>query len=190
MKSFVVALALALFPLAASAASVTTDSDPSVNLASYKTYYWAQKPSSGAPLMDQRIVADVDAQLQAKGFTLAADGDIALSANVSTTEKQSLDTFYTGPAMGGWGWRGGWGGRGWGMGMQGMGGMGMADTTTTVNNYEVGTLVVDMFDTKTKEAIWRGTASGAVPSSMTRQNKVVDSSIVKMFAKFPASAAK
>lgn len=187
MKSLVVALVLAAFPLAASAVSVSTDSDPSVNLASYKTYYWVQKPNSGAPLIDQRIVADVDAQLQAKGFTQAADGDgdgdVAVSANVSTSEKQSLNTFYNGPAMGGWGWRGGWGGMGWGNSI------GMANTTTTVSTYQTGTLVVDMFDTKTKEAIWRGTATGAVPSSSAKQNKVVDSSIVKMFAKFPASAA-
>ena len=50
-------------------------------------------------------------------------------------------TFHDGFA-GGWRWRDG-----------------VGSATTTVTSCPVGTLVIDIFDTRRKEAIWRGTAS-------------------------------
>ena len=61
----------------------------------------------------------------------------------------------------------------------------MGSATTTVRTYQVGTLVVDMFDTKTKQAIWRGSAQGTVPSSPDKANQMVQAGIDKMFAAFP-----
>ena len=115
--------------------------------------------------------------MQAKGWTLADSGDVALVANVSTSQQQSLDTFYTGGPMVGWGWRG-WGG------------MGMGSATTTVRNYTVGTLVVDMFDAKTQQAVWRGVASDTISSSPEKMNKILNRDLDKMFAKFPPGSAK
>lgn len=162
-----------LVPMAATAApKVTVDRDPAANFAGYRTYYWALKPQGASPLVNQRIVDNVDAQLRAKGWTLAEQGDVALAAHVSTSQKQTLDTFYSGTPIGGWGWRGAWGG-------------GVGTATTSVHNYEVGTLIVDMFDSKTQQAIWRGTATGTVSSSPEKVDKAVDQAITKMFAKFP-----
>ena len=80
------------------------------------------------------------------------------------TEKQkSLNTFYSG--MGGYG---GYGYRGWG----GMGGMGTA--TTTVSEYLVGTLVVDIFDAKSKALIFRGTASDEISDKPEKNIKKVE----------------
>ncbi|MDI9237318.1 DUF4136 domain-containing protein [Lysobacter sp. LF1] len=165
-----------LFPVMATAApKVTVDRDPAADFSAYKTYYWALKPQGGSPLVDERIVDNIDAQLKAKGWTLAEQGDVAVAAHVSTSQKQSLDTFYTGTPLGGWGWRGGWG----------VGGMGMGTATTSVHNYEVGTLIVDMFDSKQQKAIWRGTATETVSSSPAKVDKAVDQAVTKMFAKFP-----
>lgn len=162
-----------LFPVTATAApKVTVDRDPAVNFSAYKTYYWAVKPQGGSPLVAQRIVDNVDAQLKAKGWTQADQGDVAVAAHVSSSQKQTLDTFYTGTPLGGWGWRG-------------LGGMGMGTATTSVHNYEVGTLIVDMFDSRTQKAIWRGTATGTVSSSPGKVDKAVDQAVTKMFAKFP-----
>ncbi|MGO4220320.1 DUF4136 domain-containing protein [Lysobacter sp. TAF61] len=174
MKALALSLALVSFVAVAATPKVTTDSDPAANFAAYKTYYWAMKPEGGSPLMQQRIVAGIDARLQAKGWTLAEGGDVAVAANISRSQKQSLDTFYTGTGMGGWGWRGGWGG-----------GMGMGNASTTVRTYDVGTLVVDMFDAKSKQAIWRGTASGTVPSNPDKAAAGLDKGLDKMFASFP-----
>lgn len=167
----------ALVPTLALAATpkVTTDSDPSANFSSYKTYYWSKQPDGGSPLMQQRVVNGVNARLQAQGWTLAPDAsaDVAIAAHVATSQKQSLDTFYTGTPMGGWGWRGGWGGFNTGM------------ATTNVHTFNVGTLVIDMFDNKSHQAVWRGTMSGTVPSSPTKADDELEKGLDKLFAQFP-----
>jgi hypothetical protein len=78
--------------------------------------------------------------------------------------------------MGGYG---GYGYRGWG----GMGGMGTA--TTTVSEYMVGTLVVDIFDAKTKALLFRGTASDEISDKTDKNIKKVDKAMDKMFKDFP-----
>ena len=93
---------------------------------------------------------------------------------MATEQRHSIDTFYSGPGWGGWGW-------------YGMGGMGSA--STTVRTYKVGTLVVDMFDTKTKKAIWRGTASDTIPSSPEKAQAIAQAGITKMFESFPPGSA-
>ncbi|HYG07829.1 MAG TPA: DUF4136 domain-containing protein [Stenotrophomonas sp.] len=175
------AFAALLLAACASSPTVKTDHDPAVDFSQYRTYTWGMKPQAGSPLVQQRIVDGIDARLQARGWRQAPDGQVTLAAHIITSQRQTLDTFYTGTGMGGWGWRGGWGG-----------GMGMGTAQTTVRTYDVGTLVVDMFDTRTQQAIWRGTASGTVPSTPERVNAAVEAGLDKMFTGFPpgSSAAK
>ena len=174
MRNLAIALLLATSAIPAANAKVTTDADPSASFNAYRTYYWAAKPDSASPLVQQRIVDGINARLQAKGWTLANQGDVALAAHVSTAQQQSLDTFYTGGGMGGWGWRG-WGGVG--------------SSTTTVRTYATGTLVVDMFDARTKQAVWRATATGTVPSSPEKTTKALNKALDKIFANFPPGSA-
>lgn len=171
MKAFAVAVIALFLTACASGPTVQTDSDPSANFSAYRTYSWAQKPTVGSPLVQQRIVDGIDARLRAKGWTLAPEGgDVAIAAHVATSQKQTLDTFYQGGAMGGWGWRGG---------------MAMGSSTTTVRTYNIGTLIVDMFDGKTHQAVWRGTASDTVPDSPEKVNATVEAALDKLFASFP-----
>jgi len=171
MKALAVAVIALALTACASGPDVKTDSDPSANFSSYRTYSWAAKPEAGSPLVQQRIVDGIDARLRAKGLTLApSGGDVAVAAHVATSQKQTLDTFYNGTAMGGWGWRGG---------------MGMGSSTTTVRTYDVGTLVVDMFDARTQKGVWRGTATDTIPDSPEKVNAVVEAALDKMFASFP-----
>ncbi|WP_411851156.1 DUF4136 domain-containing protein [Stenotrophomonas sp. LGBM10] len=179
MKAFAIAVLATSLVACASSPTVKTDFDSSANFASYRTYTWAMKPEASSPLVQQRIVDGINARLQAKGLREAPNGDIALAAHIANSQKQTLDTFYTGTGMGGWGWRGGGWGGGWG------GGMAMGNATTTVHTYDVGTLVVDMFDARTKQAVWRGTASGTVPSSPDKVNAAVEAGLDKLFASFP-----
>lgn len=178
MKHVVLAAAAALVLAAcASTPTVHTDSDPNANFSSFRTYTWLARPEGVPPLAAQRIVENVDAQLRAKGWTEAADGDVSIVAHVATQQRQTLDTMYSGPAFAGWGWRGGWAGAGMGM------------STTTVRNFTEGTLIIDMFDSKTKQAIWRGTASGTVPSSPDQATAQIQAGVAKMFAGFPPGSA-
>jgi len=182
MKAIFVALwGASVLAGCASTPKVTIDSAPGAELGASRTYSWSVLPASGAPLVDQRIVAGIDARLDAKGWKRQAQGgQITLAAHVATRQQQSRETFYTGTALGGWGWRGraGW-----------IGGPGIAQSTTRVNEYEVGSLVVDMFDTGTHQAIWRGTASGTVPASPAKLDAALDAGLDKMFAAFPMQQA-
>jgi hypothetical protein len=118
------------------------------------------------------VIDDVNAALTAKGLRLVTENsDLCIAAHAATQQKRTLNTFYDG--FGG-GWR--WGGR-------------FGSATTTVDTYTVGTLVVDIFDSKTKDAIWRGTSSKTLsgdPKNAGNLNKAV----AKMFKDFPPSAIK
>ena len=156
---------LLMISAAAVAQKVNTDYDHNANFAMYKTYKWAKQPSARDPLMNQRIIDGINSQLAAKGWTMVADGpaDVNVMANVATREERSFDRYYNG---GGWRWGGGFG-------------------TTVVNNYAVGTLVVDMFDTNTHQAIWRGVASDTISDKPSKNTKNLNKSIDKMFKNFP-----
>ena len=78
---------------------------------------------------------------------------------------------------GGWGWRR-------------FGGGGFGDSTTTEQDYEVGTLVVDLYDTKTKQLIWRGSAEDTLSDKATKNEKNLDKGVAKMFKAFPPGSAK
>src|SRR6266446_5292020 len=161
-----------LFATASFAQQVKTDYDRSVDFSQYKTYSW-EKVQSQDPLWAGRIKEAVNAALTAKGLTpVESGGDIAVVAIEMTKNQQTLNTFYDG--FGG-GWR--WGG-------------GLGNATTTVDNYKVGTLVVDLFDAKTKQVIWRGASSDTLSDKSDKNIKNLDKGVQKMFDHFPPGAKK
>ncbi len=171
MKKFATCLFASLLAACASTPTVSSDADPQANFAGYRTFRWIQPPQNVSPLLGQRIVHVVNTQLFARGWTESADADVAIAAHVATQQHQDVDTFYSGPAYAGWGWSGPWA---------------MGSVNTSVRTYEVGTLVVDLFDTRTRQAVWRGTATGTIPSSQERLNEGVQAGIVEMFKQLPA----
>jgi hypothetical protein len=64
-------------------------------------------------------------------------------------------------------------------------GMGMGSSTTTVREYAVGTLVVDIFDAKSKNLLFRGTASDELSDKVEKNQKKAAKAFEKMFKKFP-----
>ena len=169
-----------LFSLAllgsACAQHVQTDFDHQANFSEYKTYSWQEiKPPNS--LWDARIKNAVDAQLSAKGWTqVNSGGDVAIVAIKTTQTQRTLQTFYDGFG-GGWGWRR-------------FGGGGFGESTTTEQDYKDGTLVVDLFDAKTKRLIWRGSSEDMVSDKAEKNEKNLDKGVAKMFKKFPPGSAK
>jgi Domain of unknown function (DUF4136) len=153
---------------------VKTDFDHQANFKQYKTYSW-QEVKTADPLWESRIKNAVDAQLVLKGWTrLDNGGDVSIVAIGTTQTQRTLQTFYDGFG-GGWRWRG-------------FGGMGEA--TTTEQDYKEGTLVLDIYDAKTKQLIWRGSAEDTVSNSADKNEKDLDKGVEKMFKKFPPESAK
>ncbi len=159
---------LAAFSLAtvnAFAQKTNVDWDHNItNFSKYKTYSWVKpvRPTQN-PLMDDRIVAAVDAQLTAKGLRkVETNADLLVTYNAGL--KQEKSAIATG--MGGWR-----------MG----GGMGRIDPV--IEN--VGTLVVDLSDAQQKKLIWRGVASDTLSDKSEKNAQKVNKAIAKLFKQFP-----
>ena len=61
----------------------------------------------------------------------------------------------------------------------------MGSSTTTVREYAVGTLVVDIFDAKSKSLLFRGTASDELSDKPEKNQKKLAKASDKMFKNFP-----
>ncbi|HEY6971021.1 MAG TPA: DUF4136 domain-containing protein [Candidatus Angelobacter sp.] len=167
-------LAVLVFTVAGRAFDdVQTDYDKKADFSHYRTYSW-EKVQTSNPLWEQRIKDAVDAELQAKGLQkVDSGGDVALMAVGATHNEQEYQTFYTGLGPRWW-WRG----------------FGPVDTTTTVQTYRIGTLVLDMYDAQNHRLIWRGTASDMLSDKPSKNEKKLDKTIAKMFDKFPPKGNK
>jgi hypothetical protein len=160
----------------ASAQQVKTDYDRSANFSQYKTYSWEQVKTRN-PLDADRIKNAVNAALAAKGWSqVNSGGDVSVVAMEITRDQQTLNTFYDGFG-GAWGWRR-------------FGAGGFAEATTTTETYKVGTVVVDLFDAKTKQLIWRASASDTLSNNSDKNIKSLDKGVNKMFNHFPPDSPK
>jgi len=154
---------------------VRTDYDSAVDFSRLNTYAWKRLPESGNSLMNGRIVSAVDGQLFARGWRKVAEdqAQTAVAATTTTQKRQRVETFHNN-------WGPGW--QGWGMG-------GPMMTTSRVVNYTVGTLVVDVYDVRSRNAIWRGTASDIISNDPGRIQRSLGEGVQKMFAAFPPGLA-
>jgi hypothetical protein len=157
---------LLMFAVAAFA-KITIDYDHAADFSKYRSFSWIKEPNTRNPLMKQRIIGFINIQIANKDFKMVpAGGDLGIAAHAATHEEKTLETFYSG--LPGWRWRGGWGGE-W----------------TTVETYEVGTLVVDLFDNNTQQVIWRGVASDTITDNPEKNTRDLQKVIAEMFKQFP-----
>src|SRR6476659_75174 len=128
--------ALSLLLLAACASSkpvVQTDKAAGVDFARYHTYTWVEEPQTQSPLVRDKLVRAIDAQLAAKGWQRTADGDVALLGKWDAREEVSYSNTSFGFGLGSWGGNSG-------------GGIGTSTGTSRPNSKMVGALAIDMFD--------------------------------------------
>ena len=178
-KLLVIIAALALS--ACSSLKTSSDYDPGVNFTDVKTYAWVENKTSESAyhldgLMDQRVRKAVDDQLQLKGMILVAaeQADVLVNYLTKVDKKINVDTFnthygynpYYGP---GWGWGG------------------TGHTQTTVREYEVGTLILDIVNTKTGKLMWRGSVADTVRDQDTPEERVevVNTAIGALLQNYP-----
>ena len=159
------AVGMLLAASAAQAQKVNVDSNPSANFVGYHSYAWTAGTAAPNPLAEQRIHASVEQQLAAKGITKAttATPDLYIATHVTTKEHQQLNV----TGFGGWGY--------------GFGGL----TTASIQTSVVGTLVVDMYDAKTKMLVWRGVGSGTASDKADKNSAKADNALDKMFKQYP-----
>jgi len=179
MRGFAIVAALTLSGAVAFAQDVKTDYDRDADFSAIKTFSMKLGTSWGNPISEKRVMEEFKQALVEKGWKYVdVDPDALVVLHGATEKKRSLNTFYSGGA--------GWGGyryRGWG-------GVGMGTATTTESEYLVGTLVVDIFDAKTKQLMFRGSASDEISDKPEKNAKKLAKASDKMFKNFPPGTEK
>ena len=174
----VVALCGALALGGCSSVSVTTDHDPDANFDAMKTYQWLNTSKDALSanqqtsmfqnsLVEKKFMNAVVEQLKTKGITEdTTKPDFVIMYFAGTQNKINVTNY-------GYGY-GRWGGYGAG--------------GTDVQQYTEGTIVLDFYDAKSKQLVWRGTASGALSSnkpSMEEVQEKLNGIVAKMLAEYP-----
>jgi len=166
---------------------VTTDYDPATNFSGYHTYSWipGHQPRTGDVRLDSSLLHDrireaVEKHLAAKGYQKVekTSPDFLVTYHVAVQGRLNLTTMSNyGYAPG---WRGGY-----------MGGAG-GGTTTYVNEYDEGSIVVDVVNPTTLHLAWRGTARAEVPKTSTPEERTarIDEAVGKILEKFPPQPAE
>jgi hypothetical protein len=181
-------MALGATTVACGGLKVQTDFDPAVDFSGYTTFAVLEEAGDAtAPgFWDARIKTAMARTLTAKGWRQvdsAEEADVAVGYQLTTEQRSSVQTVHSG--WGGYGY-------GWGDWYDPYWDTGMATSTTTVRNYEVGTLFIAMFDVAQQQMIYMSTGSGTIDEreqtpeqAQADVNKVVD----QMLKDFPPGSS-
>ena len=175
MKKAATLLGILTLTLVAGCSTLTTavDYDHTVNWSQFHTYQMAEGTKDPVTFTQKRIEDSINAQLTSKGWqSVTSNPDILVYTHTVLSHQKQWNA----TSMGGWGYRG-WGGMGGGM------------ATATETNIPIGNLVVDLVNPKTKELVWRGTASDQVSGSGEDKGKI-DAAVAELFKNFPPQPGK
>jgi hypothetical protein len=158
---------------------VSQDYDPAADFSAYRSWYWLPRSPSGDAriendLVRARVRSAVERALAAKGYAQAptGEGDLGVgwhAAIEGRIDVRSVDHFY------GYGRR--WGPYG-----------GMA-TETIVREYEEGSLILDMVDSRSGQLVWWGSAQAEVRANLEphERSKRTQEAVDCILAQFPPS---
>ena len=182
MKLCVAAAAMVLLlPALAFAQKTSFDFDKTADLSKFKTYALKDGTKVGDPLIDNRIVAAIEAQLASKGMTKNdAMPDMVVVYHVAFDKQKDITAYSTG--------FGGYGGYGYHYG----GGWGATSTNVRVNEILVGTLVIDIADPAKQEVVWRGMGVKEVDTQAKaeKRDKNITNAVTKILKNFPPPQKK
>jgi Domain of unknown function (DUF4136) len=138
IKFALCAMLACMVSAAAFGQQVSVNYNKTQNFSQYHTYTWASNNANQIQnsILAQEAKSDIDTALQSKGLQMVPESqkpDIILTANGGMKQETSYGA----------------------MGMRGFGG-GMGTITPEQN--VIGTMIVDLYDAKTKSLVWRGVA--------------------------------
>jgi len=188
-KIFVLLFAFTMVLSSCSSLKVTSDYNPNVNFAKFKTYNllpWNEDVSHLVNDFDRkRIVEAVKAQMKAKGYQYSESSpDISVSIYIILDEKEQTTAYST--YMGGYGYYAGFGYYGYGPGF----GVGTTHTTYNTETYTVGTLIIDVFDNSSKKLVWQGIGVGTINENPRKREQNTPGVIAKIMETLPGPATK
>lgn len=180
MKKFLIIPVLFAF-VACSTVKVAYDYDKQADFSKYKTYVISEETMKMAgvnQLNRDRIIAAVEAQMAAKGFTKAESADVILDVRIKGEEVQTATATTSG-------------GYGYGYGRWGYGG-GFSTTQVNYDKYVEGTLFVTMVDKATEKIAWQGTGTKTLDENASPEKKQqnIDYAVQQIFMNYPPGAKK
>ncbi len=193
------AVLLSMLALSACATAIksTVDVADNADFAGLNTYAWMTDlptieqwavENDLNPLHEQRIRAAVEAELEHKGYGKAArdEADFVVFVRLAVTDRQQVREFYGGYGYNYYGYypgyRHGFGHyRGYGYYP------GLSRSSVYVQTVTEGNLVVDIFDNRSKEAIWHGSASKRLGRT-DETVELIDEAVTALLARFPDKA--
>lgn len=151
--------------------------DPEYDFDSMETFAWQSTPETSLeesdPFMHSRIVTAIEYRLSAAGLTQVEDNPaVWVTYHTETENKVRLQSNSFGYGFGGYG-LGGWGYYGYGLG-------GPVSTTTRVIEYEEDTLIVDIWDSDSRQLVFRGAVTKVFSQSPQKAERQIDKAIDKM----------
>jgi hypothetical protein len=170
IRTFATAVSLMLLGTIGLAQSATYDFDRSAPFSTFRTFGWAPGTELTDALNHARVVRSIESQLLSKGLTRVEGGaspDLLVAYHASFNKNLQINA-----------WSSGWGGPRFG---------GLRSGTATTQQILTGTLVVDLMDGRTKNIVWRGTASGDInPAAKPEtRDKNIARATQKLFKNYP-----
>lgn len=161
----------------ASSFEVHHDWDRDADFTQYKTFSWLERetPKAGSarvtqrrnPLLEKRIQSAVEGQLTSKGLVrVEGTADLVVAYHTGREDKIDISTYGYRYGCDYWGY----GGR-----------------EIDVYHYKEGTLIVDLIDSRSRELVWRGSATGTVKDNPTADQleKKLNEVVKKLFQEYP-----
>jgi len=167
MKARVLTVCALLLLVAAPAFAqqVSVNYNHAVDFSQFHTYAWGGNNTNAIQnsILAQVAQQDIDSAMQGKGLQKVMENqnpDLILTANGGMKQQTSYSA---------------WGMRGWGGGMGGI----------TPEQSELATMIVDLYNTKTQELVWRGIAQDALNNNGNKNQQMVEKAVQKMFKQWP-----
>ena len=174
-----------------SSLKVYSDFDSSAEWSKFKTYEyygWAEESDRILNSLDRdRIENAFGEEFKARGLEyVEKGGDMIVTLFVVVEQKTSTTATTTSMGGGYGGYYGGYYGYGPGYGWGG----GHSTTSIQEYDYQVGTLVCDVFDAKDEKLIWEGIGTKTVDENPQTRDKNIPKAVKAIMSKFPVKPAQ
>jgi hypothetical protein len=144
---------------------VSVNYNRSQDFTQYHTYAWGSENANKIQnsILAQQAQSDINGALQGKGLQMVQESQnpsLIVTANGGMKQQTSYTAY----------------------GMRGFGG-GMGQITPEQN--VIGTMIVDLYDAKTKSLVWRGIAQNTLSNNGNKNSQMVGKAVQKMFKQYP-----
>jgi hypothetical protein len=164
--------------LACAGTRVTSDYDVNADFSSLETFAWMPQPQKMTgdarvdnPLIAARVRSAIERTLTSKGYRLTSDTTPDFFVGYYLSLEQKIDVYTIDNYYGSGPYRR-WGG---------------PRFETHVNQYDEGTLVIDIVDAKAGRLVWRGSGSRRISASPTPQKTTqrINEAVEAILERFP-----